>query len=249
MRHAAGVLTVMLACLLAACAAPPNKSGGRSAAEINAQLGLGYMQQGEDERAMEKLKHALWLEPELASANHYIAELYQKIGRNQDAERHYRKALAGTPSDPMLLNNFGVFLCKQRRLDEAETLFLTAANEPFYKTPELAYTNAALCALERPDPAKAEDYLRTALRFNARSPAALYAMAELKFNQREHLGARAFLQRYFDAAPATPASLWLGVRVERELGDAATAGRYAARLQQDFPHAHETELLQRRSEP
>jgi len=243
MKRAAGAWLIVLACLLAACVGPGNKANSRSAAEVNAELGLAYLQQGEDERAMEKLKHALTLDPNLASAHHYIAELYQKIGDNEAAEQHYRKALSLTPSEPMLLNNYGVFLCKQHRLDEAETQFLSAAKQPFYKTPEMAYANAALCAREKPDPVKAEEYLRMALRLDPRMAQALYAMAELKFDQHEYLSARAFLQRYFDVASASPQSLWLGVRVERELGDAATAAQYAARLQKDFPLARETEVM------
>ena len=241
-RHA-GAWLIVLACLTAACAGPGSKVNSRSAAEANAELGLAYLEQGQDERAMEKLKHALSLDPNLASAHHYIAELYQKIGDDQNAERHYRKALSLTPSEPMLLNNYGVFLCKNQRLADAESQFLAAAKQPFYKTPEMAYTNAALCALEKPDPAKAEDYLRTALRLDPRMAQALYTMAELKLDQQEYLSARAFLQRYFEVASASPQSLWLAVQVERQLGDTAAAAQYAQRLQKEFPLAHETELM------
>ena len=244
----AGVLTVVLAGLLAACTAH-KKIDSHYAADINAQLGLAYMQQGENERAMEKLRYALSIDPNLATANHYIAELYQRIGQDQEAEKHYRKALAATPTEPMLLNNFGVFLCKQHRLAEAENLFLTAAKQPFYKTPEVAYGNAAVCALEMPDPVKAEEYLRAALRLNPQMPESLYALSELKFNQQDYLSARAFLQRYFDVASASPQSLWLGVRIERKLGDESAAQQYAAQLRQRFPSAHETELLQAQSKP
>lgn len=242
MKHAAGALAVVLACLLAGCAASGSKSN-QNAAEINAQLGLAYMQQGDDERAMEKLKHALTINPSHPGANHYIAEIYQRLGQNDEAEKHYRKALAGTPTEPMLLNNYGVFLCKQRRMNEAETQFLTAAKQPFYKTPEVAYSNAALCAAED-DPPKAERYLRTALNINPRMAGALYEMADLKFKQQEYLTARGFLQRYFEVAGVSPQSLWLGVRVERQLGDETTASKYAAQLKQKFPLAHETELMQ-----
>lgn len=244
MRRAAGAWLIVLACLLAACASSSSKTGGQNAAEINAQLGLAYMQQGDDERAMEKLKYALSVDPNHAGANHYIAEIYRRLGQNAEAEKHYRKAVALTPSEPMLLNNYGVFLCKQRRLEEAEAQFLTAAKQPFYKTPEIAYNNAALCAMEVPDAAKAEHYLRTALSFNPKLADALYEMADLKFKQQEYLTARAFLQRHFEVAEASPRSLWLGVRVERELGDAAAASTYAAQLKQRFPLAHETELMQ-----
>lgn len=227
----------------------PMPSNPHTAAELNARLGLAYMEQGEDEQAMAKLKHALKLDPDSAPANHYIAELYKKLGKNREAEEHYRKALSVTPSDPMLLNNYGVFLCRQGRLDEARDKFLDAAKQPFYKTPEVAYNNAGLCALEVPDTAKAEEYFRAALRANPNMADALYEMADLKFKQQEYLSARGFLQRYLDVAPAGAPVLWLGVRVERQLGDRATAERYARLLQEKFPTSEETALLRGQKAP
>jgi type IV pilus assembly protein PilF len=227
----------------------PLQSNPQTAADLNAQLGLAYMEQGNNEEALKKLRHALDLNPDLASANHYIAELYRKLGKNREAERHYRKALSLTPSDPMLLNNYGVFLCSQHRLDEALERFLAAVKQPFYKTPEVAYDNAGLCALQIPDEKKAEEYFRSALRVNPRMPDALYEMADLSFKQHKYLHARAFVQRYTDVATPTPQILWLAVRVERELGDKAAADRYAKQLTERFPTAEETLLLHGQKAP
>ena len=165
------------------------------------------------------------------------------------AEENYRKALSLTPSDAMLLNNYGVFLCRQQRQDEAREKFLAAAKQPFYKTPEVAYNNAGLCALEVNDNAKAEEYFRDALRANPNMPDALYELADLKFKQQEYLHARAFVQRYLDVAPVTPSILWLGVRVERSLDDEAAAEKYARQLKEKFPRSQETALLRGQKAP
>jgi type IV pilus assembly protein PilF len=222
----------------------PMQSNPQTAAHLNAELGLAYMEQGNNEEALKKLKHALELNPDSASANHYIAELYRKLGKTREAETHYRKALSLTPSDPMLLNNYGVFLCSQQRLDEALEKFQAAVKQAFYKTPEVAYDNAGLCALQIPDTAKAEEYFRNALRLNPRMPDALYELADLSFKQGKYLHARAFVQRYLDVAKPNPQILWLAVRVERKLGDKAAAAGYAKQLRKRFPTADETVLLE-----
>ena len=238
------VLAVMLVVVGCTTTKGPMESNPQNAADLNAQLGLAYMEQGNNEEALKKLQHALDLNPDSASANHYIAELYRKVGKNREAEEHYRKALSVTPTDPMLLNNYGVFLCSQQRLDEALKKFLIAVKQPFYKTPEVAYNNAGLCALQVPDEAKAEEYFRSALRVNPRMPDALYELADLSFKQQKYLHARAFVQRYTDVATPGPQILWLAVRVEHKLGNEAAANRYARELKERYPTAEQTLLLE-----
>jgi len=243
----AAITAVTMGC--STTASGPLHSNPQTAADLNAQLGLAYMEQGNNEEALKKLLHALELNPDSPTANHYIAELYRKLGKNDKAETHYRKALSLTPNNPMLLNNYGVFLCSQGHYDAAVKKFLAAVKQPFYKTPEVAYDNAGLCALEIPDAAKAEEYFRSALRLNPRMPDALYELADLSFKQKKYLHARAFVQRYLDVAQPNPQVLWLGVRVERKLGDAAAAGGYAKQLKERFPTADETVLSQEKQAP
>ncbi|HHM05101.1 MAG TPA: type IV pilus biogenesis/stability protein PilW [Gammaproteobacteria bacterium] len=245
-----GVFMFFVVAVLVACSGT-----GRSvrdpvkAAEANAELGLAYMQQGRLELAMDKLQSALELDSGLPQAHHYIAELYQRTGDEKLADKHYRKALTLAPEEPMLHNNYGVFLCRQRRYREAEDHFLEAAGQVFYRSPEVAYKNAGACAYHAGDPDKAEQYYRKALQLKPRLAAALIGMAELKENQGAHLSARAFLQRYEEVARVTPRSLWLGVKVERALGDDKAAAAYAAKLRRRFPAAAETARLEKLESP
>jgi type IV pilus assembly protein PilF len=55
--------------------------------------------------------------------------------------------------------------------------------------------------------------------------------------------ARTFLNRYMQAAPPTPEVLWLGVRIERALGDRQSEATYVQQLRRLFPGAPETQLL------
>ena len=237
---------LVMAAILAGCVSTGSdmpQSHPRDAAKLNAEMGLQYMEQGDDELAMEKLQHALKLDPHSADANHYIALLDVKLGKSKEAEEHFRAALDGTPNDPNLLNNYGLFLCRQRHLDEAQEKFLAAAKQPFYRTPEVAYNNAGVCAMEVPDLAKAEEYFRAALRLNPKMPDALYEMAVLSFKQQQYLHARAFLQRYMESAGASPQVLLLAARVERKLGDETSAAKFARQLRDTFPTSPEADAL------
>lgn len=239
---------VVAAALLAGCITSTSGSArkppsDKDAGLANTSLGLNYMRQGNYELALEKLQRAVQQSPELPEAHSAIALVYGRLGEALDADRHYRRALQLSPADPDIQNNYGVFLCGQKRYDEAEQFFLRAAESPRYRTPEAAWTNAGVCVRNVPAPEKAERYLRMALASNSRFPDALWQMADLSFERGHLMQARAFLERRLEAAAATPDALWLGVRMEQSLGHAEVAQSYAARLKSEFPTSVQTRYL------
>jgi len=235
------MIVVMLLLGLAGCASKSTKESGsaESPAVINAKLGLGYLRQGNYDVAQSKLEKALQQDPKLAMAHHYIAELYRQTGDYEQAGKHFERALKLDPRDPLLQNNYGVFLCDQKRYKEADERFLKIAAMPTYKHPDEAYENAGLCALRIPDLVKAEKYFRQALEINPRLHSSLYQMAQLNYDTHEYLKARAFLQRFFSVSGQTPQSLWLGINIERELGDKESLTRYTKLLLDKFPDSEE----------
>ena len=50
-------------------------------------------------------------------------------------------------------------------------------------------------------------------------------------------------ERYLELADHTAKTLWLGIRVERDLGDRNTASSYAMLLKANYPDSRETRLL------
>ena len=237
------VVLALCACTNTSNVRNEEDSQATRAASVNVQLGAGYINQGKNELALSKLKRALEQDPKLPSAHYVIAILYERLGEFEKADTHYRRAVDLAPLDPEAHNNYGTFLCGQNRLKEADAQFLAALKDPLYKTPEFAYTNAGICALKVPDAVKAEEYFRQALRVNPLFGRALFEMAQLNYNRGSYLPARGYLQRHLDAAPRSPSAMWLGVRIERALGDNTTAESYAKVLKTDFPNSRETELL------
>jgi type IV pilus assembly protein PilF len=154
-------------------------------------------------------------------------------------------------SDPDNLNALAVFTCsRKQKPEEALKLFdraiaiplsVSGANRP------MLYTNAGTCA-KRVDLARSEVYLRGALAVDSRFPDALFQLADVTLEQGNALQARGFLERYLARVKATPAALWLGVRIEQALNDRSEAARYGEQLRREFPEADETRLLDEQSQ-
>ncbi len=241
-----GMCTAAALIVLTGCAGPDARTGGdgqNDPALANANLGLAYMERGENQVALDKLKKALEINPDLPQAHQYIAMVYQNLGNIGQAEKHFERAVSLDGSDGALQNNYGIFLCRQGRYKDALRHFRRSFDNDSYSDKDQAYENAGLCALRVPDNEKAEHYFRQALQINPKRPESLYQMGLLEYNSGHYLQARAFLQRLHDESPYTPQILMLGIKVERKLGDQDTVDSYINRLKKDFPQADETKQL------
>lgn len=222
-----------------------DKKPGKTAAEINVQLGLEYMRQDNLPAALEKLEKAVKQDPKLPSAHNSIAVLYERLGEDKLADKHYRKALRLSPKDPMAQNNYGTYLCRSGRYQESLGHFRKAAEDPLYDFPELALSNAAMCANLIPDHDKARELLSMALEIDAEFPPALIQMALVNYNAGDYFRARAFLERYLGLVKANPGSLWLGVRIEEKMDNQSAMLNYANTLKGQYPDSEQTrELLE-----
>ncbi len=212
-------------------------------AETNMRLGVAYMQDGNYEKALEKLKRARQADDSYPMVHNMLGLLYQRLDQHAKAEDSFEAGLNLAPENANLLNNYGQFLCSQGRPDEAEEAFLKARNNPLNENPARALTNAGTCALRNDDRDKAESHYREALQLNPQQSFALIQMADIQYTKGEYLSARGYLQRYLEGARHTPRSLWLGIRIEHELGDSDTLSSYALQLRSNFPDSEEARLL------
>lgn len=235
--------------LLTACAttgpAEQEESKQARAARIYVQLGAGYLQRGNYERALQKLKRALEYDNELPSAHAVIALLYGEMGEDERAEKHFRRALALSPDNGEWHNNYGTFLCRRGRIQPALEHFEAAWSNPRYRTPEVAYANAGSCVRRIQDDARAEGFFHKALQYRPGYPQALMNLAALMFKQGEYPRARGYLQRYEASARHTPGTLWLGMQIERHLNNGAQVEQYREQLLTQFPDSAEARLAEK----
>ena len=211
-------------------------SDAPQAASLNeVALAQEYIKEGQYEVALDRLQRAVKLDPSSADAYTMLGLLYEKINRPEQAEASYAKSAKLAPNKGDILNNYGAWLCRSGHPVEADPLFRSALNDPFYKTPAVAIGNAATCALKAGKPELAEAYYRQILALDATNASALQAMATLSYQRADYMHARAFVERLLATGNTTPDMLDLAARVEDKLGDADAARGYRSRIATEFP--------------
>ena len=244
------VVVMSLTLLLNGCVAPqnspskaPNPVNKRKVAELNTQIAVQHLKDKEYELALKKLTKAADTDPTYPDAYNTLGIVYSQIGENEKAESNFERALRIDSKNPLTLNNYGQFLCQNGKPTEGQEMFKRATANPLYRTPEIALSNAGSCALNVGQAEQAESYFREALDINPRIPIALLQMASITYDTGRYLPARGYIQRYSQIANHVPRSLWLGILIERELGDQDAEASYALSLEKNFPDSKEAGML------
>jgi len=238
-------VVLLLIALLQACVSADSKeqqTRNEKASAVNVQLGIGYLQQNNLEVASEKLTKALRQNPNSPAANNAYAILQDRLGQTELAGEYYKKATELDPKDAGAANNYGRFLCMNGRELESEKYFKRALDNPLYSTPEVAYTNAAICLLRVQEVEPAKKYLLRALAERSDFSTALMALGGLYFDQGDYADAQLYLDRFHLVAQPTPRSLWLSIRTALALDPQADISALVKRLGTDFPDSREYEL-------
>ncbi len=152
-------LVLILVLQLVGCAASKNLN---DAAKINVQLGLAYLDKNQMALAKKHFLQAKNEAPDESMVWSGMGYFLERTGDLAQAELHYQRAIElGSVKGPAL-NNYGAFLCRQKRYTEALSTFEKAATDPNYLQPALAYVNARACSLKIPNKHLANIYLQKA---------------------------------------------------------------------------------------
>src|SRR5262245_21851159 len=129
-------------------------------AEIYSDYGFTMARLGKPDEALAAYSKALELDPGCASAHANLAVSYVQAGQLDEAESHYRKALAGKPTAETH-NGLGYVLDRQDRTDDAIAEFRKAidANPKFAP----AYNNLAEALVKQGKLEEAAEYYRRSL--------------------------------------------------------------------------------------
>lgn len=241
---------------LGGCAAPPPSkqqanqpaqgasSSALERAKIHTELGVGYYEAGKLAVALEELNEAISADKTYAPAWNARALVHMDLREDSQAESDFKQALKLDPAGSATKNNYGLFLCQRNRGKEGVSYLLDAVKNPLYATPDVAYKNAGLCALNIGDKKSAEEFFQRALKLNPNQPQALYNMALLEYGRDRYAAAKQYFERYAKTASALgPEALLLGARIERRIGDRNAMLAYGNQLRLRYPSAPETKVF------
>lgn len=220
-----------------------DETSERLRARVHTELAAGYFELGNIGVALEEVKEALRSDPNYSPAHNVAGLVYAQLKEDTLAEQSYQRALSLNPGDYDANNNYGQFLCQRKREEESIGYFLAAVRNPLYPAADRSYVNAGVCSRRRGDMAGAEKYFLLALKLRPNQAQALYQMAEISYARRNYGEAKNYLNRLTTVAPATAEVLWLGVRVERRLGDRNSEASYGLQLRNKFPGSREAQAL------
>lgn len=245
MKHV--VMASVLAWLVA-CAQPDvnRQAAQRDAfqrAQIHTELGTAYYQAGQHAVSLEELSKALKADPDFVPALNQLGVVYMALGKEKEAQAQFEKALRLDPRDSSVNNNYGMLLCRRGREQDGMRYFNKALENPLYQTPEVAYINAGLCAWNKGDKPRAEEFMRKARALAPDQPQALYVLADINFQKGNAQEARGLITRHLQLTTPGPDSLWLAARIEKHLGDSTALASYGAQLNRRFPNAPQTRLF------
>ena len=213
-----------------------------SRAQAHTELGAAYLQQGKYEIALDEFTQATKIAPNYALAYNGLGLVQSALGLDTEAEANFKKSIELQPNSSESHNNYGSFLCARNRYDESITQFLAAVKNPLYSTPNLAYANAGICADRKKDTKTAEIYLNKALEIEPLTHSAAYQLADIQFRRGDAVTAKTTLKNALVASPSAE-TLWLGVRIERALGDKDGEASYALQLRRQYPNSEQARLL------
>ena len=245
--------SLIAASLLAGCVSSDGSKAlkredpNEAAAKTNIQLGLAYIKQGNYSVAREKLERSLKQNPKDPDVHTSLGLLYDRTGETKLADKHYQEALKLAPNNPDISNNYAIYLCKRGRVDEGVERFAAVAANRYYRTPEVALTNAGVClrGAKRLDEAQAR--FIGAIKARPDYSEATVQLATLHIERGQLPEARKVVDTYLGAFRPKPDVLYAAVTVARAAKDKMSEEKFSRTLRLEFPDSAQARALKRGS--
>jgi type IV pilus assembly protein PilF len=216
-----------------------DETNGRKRAKLRVELAVGYYEQGQTTVALDEVKQALAADPTFADAYNLRGLIYMRLDDPGLAEDSFRRAVALAPRDPNVLHNYGWLLCQQNRYADAQQQFNAALAIPTYEDRAKTLMTAGVCQIKAGQRLEAERTLQQAYELDASNPIVGFNLAMLMSQRNDWQRAQFYIRRVNNSPSASAETLWLGVKVERQMGNKDAQEQLGSQLQRRFPDSRE----------
>jgi len=217
----------------------------RKRARIRLELAAGYFEQGQTTVALDETKLALAADPTYAPIYTLRGLVYAQMNETALAEDSFRRAQQLNPRDPEVLHHYGLFACQHGRYPQAIELFQQAMASPVYGGQARTLMAKGFCEVRAGQLAEAESSFARSYELDAGNPITAYNLAALQFRRGETEKARFTIRRLNNSDLANAETLWLGIKVERRLGNTEPMQQLAQQLSRRYPDSREWAAYQR----
>ncbi|MFK5984590.1 MAG: type IV pilus biogenesis/stability protein PilW [Pseudomonadota bacterium] len=204
------------------------------------RLGAGYLAQNNYEKAMLKLRKAIRLNDQNANAYSYMGVLYWRLEKTRLADISFKKSIQLSQYNAAINHNYASFLCSSKRYKEASNMFQKVFNNPLYDRLSSAYQVSGDCDLDFSQLKTAEKKYKKALKLNKNNSLAMLGLAKLYYKKGNLKIALYYFERFEKLSKHSPDSLWLGINLQRKMGDKNKLSSYILVLKNLYPDADET---------
>jgi type IV pilus assembly protein PilF len=250
------VYSLVFVCLVALTGCVTVQEGGgtkyskEQAFQAQIDAGVAYLNEGNMEGANRHLAHAKELRPNSPELANAMAMLYGLEGEEQKEQEQYKKALQYDPHSSKFNNNYAAYLYKHGQYQEAIDHLKIAEQDPLYDKRQQVYENLGLSYLQVNNKVDAERALQHAVKLNSNNPRVFLELASLYFEKKDYLQAYKFFNSFsLLAKEPSPRGLWLGIQLERVMGNKELLASYGNALQKYYPGSDEYRAYRESSAP
>ena len=217
-----------------------DESEASKRARVRIELASAYYGRGQMTTALDEIKLAIAADPTNATAFNLRGLIYGNLGDEKLAEESFRRALQLDPRDADTMQNYGWYMCQQKRYTEADTLFRQALAVPQYRDSPRTLLTQGICQARAGDWSQAEGTLLRSYELDPANPATAVNLAEVLYHQGEYERAR-FQIRRINGNPdiVNAQTLWLAARIENRLGNGQGVQDFGTQLRSRFPQSPE----------
>jgi type IV pilus assembly protein PilF len=142
-------------------------------------------------------------------------------------------------------HNYGWLLCQQARYEESHKAFDVALASPLYTGRAKTLMAQGVCEARAGRNAEAERSLARSYELDAGNPVTGFNLANLLYKRGDFTRAQFYIRQLNNSELANAESLWLGVKVERRMGDQVAMRQLADQLKKRFPKSREAAAFER----